>query len=59
MRAEHKDRYAPFRIEDKAVSSLLEHYKACELHLESLNYRRIAAIAADVPRKYEVMSRMQ
>lgn len=56
LRAEHKDRYAPFRIEDKAVSSLLEHYKACELHPQPVVCRRIAAIAADVLRKYEVIS---
>ena len=27
LRAEHKARYAALRIDDKAVSSLLEHYK--------------------------------
>ena len=27
LRAEHKDRYASFRIDDKAASKLLEHYK--------------------------------
>ena len=27
LRAEHKERYAPLRIEEKSISALLEHYK--------------------------------
>ena len=73
LRAEHKDRYAPLRIDEKAVSSLLDHYKAgCMVRLASsqaslfgaslfkaISGRKIGAIADDVQRKCEVISRQQ
>lgn len=33
LRAEHKERYAPLRIEEKSISALLEHYKVGGLWL--------------------------